>query len=115
KAEEARTLLRAAADREDRSEKHPVTPGAMLPARELLGDLLLAQGQAAEALAAYETSLRTAPGRFRSIAGAARAATRAGAAEKARQHYADLVALTQKSDGSRPELAEARAFLTRAD
>jgi tetratricopeptide (TPR) repeat protein len=115
KAEEARTLLRTAAEREDRSEKHPVTPGSVLPARELLGDLLLEQGQLGEALAAYEASLETAPGRFRSIAGAARAAARAGSPEKARKRYADLVALTQKSDGSRPEVAEARAFLARAD
>ena len=115
KAEEARTLLRAAADREDRSEKHPVTPGAVLPAREMLGDLLLEQGRAEEALAAYETSLQSAPGRFRSVAGAARAAGRAGSPAKARDYYAKLLALSEKSDGSRPETAEARAFLAKAD
>jgi hypothetical protein len=115
KGEEARTHLRAAADREDRSEKHPVTPGAVLPARELLGDLLFEQGQVKEALAAYETSLETSRGRFRSIAGAARSAARAGDAAKAKRYYANLVALTEKSDGARPEVAEARAFLARAD
>jgi tetratricopeptide (TPR) repeat protein len=115
KAEEARTLLRSAADREDRSEKHPVTPGAVLPAREMLGDLLLEQGRTEEALAAYETSLQSAPGRFRSLAGAARAAGRAGSPAKARDYYAKLLALSEKSDGSRPETAEARAFLAKAD
>ena len=115
KAEEAHTQLRAAADREDRSEKHPVTPGSVLPARELLGDLLLEQGRAEEALAAYETSLQSAPGRFRSLAGAARAAGRAGSPAKARDYYAKLLALTGKFDGSRPEVAEARAFLAKAD
>jgi tetratricopeptide (TPR) repeat protein len=115
RSEEARTLLRSAADREDRSEKHPVTPGAVLPARELLGDLLLEQGRAEEALAAYETSLQSAPGRFRSIAGAARASGRAGSKAKARDYYTKLLALSGKSDGSRPDLAEARTFLARAD
>jgi tetratricopeptide (TPR) repeat protein len=115
KAEEARTLLRSAADREDRSEKHPVTPGALLPAREMLGDLLLEQGRAEEALAAYETSLQSAPGRFRSLAGSARAAGRAGSQAKARDYYTKLLALSEKSDGSRPEVAEAKAFLAKAD
>ncbi len=115
RAEEARTLLLSAADREDRSEKHPVTPGAVLPAREMLGDLLLDQARAGEALAAYETSLQSAPGRFRSLAGAARAAGRAGSPAKARDYYTRLLALSEKSEGSRPEVAEARAFLAKAD
>ena len=54
--------------------KHPVTPGPPLPARELLGDMLLEIGRPAEALAAYEASLREAPNRFNSLYGAARAA-----------------------------------------
>ena len=111
KAEEARTLLRSAADREDRSEKHPVTPGSVLPAREMLGDLLLEQGRAAEALAAYETSLETAPGRFLSVLGAARAAERVADAGQVRAYYTKLLALSQKSDGARPGIAEARASL----
>ncbi len=89
--------------------------GAVLPAREMLGDLLLEQGRAPEALAAYETSLESAPGRYLSILGAARAAGRAGAPNKAREYYTDLLALCEKSDGSRPGVVEARAFLARAD
>ena len=80
----------------------------------MLGDLLLEQGQASAALAAYETSLEIAPGRFLSLLGAARAAQRAGTAGKAREYYTKLLALCQKSDGSRPEIAEARAFLAQA-
>ena len=71
---EALAGMRAAAALEDSSEKRPVTPGAVLPARELLGDMLLETHHAAEALAAYETVLRDAPSRFNALAGASRAA-----------------------------------------
>jgi hypothetical protein len=111
RAEEARDLLRSAADREDASEKHPVTPGSVLPAREMLGDLLLEQGRPAEALAAYEASLQTAPGRFLSVLGAARAAERLADTGQGRTYYTKLLALCQKSDGARPGIAEARASL----
>ena len=83
--------MRAAADLEDSTDKHPVTPGSVLPAREQLGDLLLELGQPDSALVAYEASLRSAPARFNSYLGAERAAQRAGQAEKAK-HYHDLLA-----------------------
>ncbi|HEY1495928.1 MAG TPA: hypothetical protein VGF49_15350, partial [Candidatus Solibacter sp.] len=67
-------LLRLAADHEDAVDKHPVTPGALLPVREMLADLLLEQGAAAEALKEYEAVLKTAPRRLNGTAGAARAA-----------------------------------------
>jgi tetratricopeptide (TPR) repeat protein len=107
--EEALKLMRAAADLEDSTEKHPVTPGSVLPARELLGDMLLEMGQPAEALAAYESSLLGSPGRFNSLAGAVRAAEAAGEKGKAARHYAALAALCSQSDGSRAELAALRA------
>ncbi|HVQ30317.1 MAG TPA: hypothetical protein VMV21_12090, partial [Vicinamibacteria bacterium] len=74
RSDDARRLLRAAADLEDKTDKHPVTPGSVLPAREMLADLLLELGDAAAALREYETSLATAPGRFNSLAGGTRAA-----------------------------------------
>src|SRR4029078_7846201 len=62
------------ADNEDRTEKHVVTPGPLLPAREMLAEMLLSRGRNAEALAAFEAVLAKEPNRYRSIAGAARAA-----------------------------------------
>jgi tetratricopeptide (TPR) repeat protein len=115
KKEEALALMREAAKLEASTEKHPVTPGAILPAHELLGDLLLELGQPAPSLDAYAESLRASPGRFYGIAGAARAAQRAGRPDAARKYYADLVALAANSDGARPEIAEARAFLAKGN
>ena len=77
-------LMRQAATLDEASEKHPVTPGAILPAREQLGELLLAAGKPADALSAFEASLLRAPGRLNSILGAARAARLSGKIEKAR-------------------------------
>jgi hypothetical protein len=111
KNDEALGLLRAAADLEDSTEKHPVTPGPILPAREQLGDLLLELGQARPALEAYEASLRREPNRFNGLAGAARAAELAGDPAKARGLYERVVALGAQADTERAELAQARAFL----
>src|SRR2546428_2697010 len=90
---EAVTLLRSAAELEDSTDKHPVTPGSILPAREQLADLLAETGQAEAALAQYEESLRSAPARFNSYSGAARAAERAGKKEKAKAFRERLAAL----------------------
>ena len=106
-------LMREAADLEDRNEKHIVTPGRILPARELLGDMLLDAGQPAAALREYEASQQREPNRFRGFAGAARAAAAAGEAEKAAAHYQGLLVLAGTADTPRPEIAQARAFLAR--
>src|SRR5437660_8992954 len=90
---EALVLMRSAADLEDSTDKHPVTPGSILPAREQLADLLAELGQPAAALAEYETSLRSAPGRLNSYDGAARAAERAGKKREAKVFHERLVAL----------------------
>ena len=108
--EEAVRLMRGAADLDDSSEKHPVTPGAVLPAREQLGDLLAELGRPAEAIGEYEASLKRAPRRLAGLYGAARAARLAGDAAKAARYYADLVELTKSSDGARAEVKEARAY-----
>jgi len=110
KKDEALSLARAAADLDDKAGKHAVTPGAVLPARELLGDLLLELGRAPEALSEYEAAMRSAPNRFNSLYGAGRAAELSGDREKARQHYARLVA-NCGSRASRKEIREAREFL----
>jgi tetratricopeptide (TPR) repeat protein len=103
---------RAAADREDVTAKHPVTPGELLPARELEGDLLFTVGQYARARAAYEAALRGEPGRARSLFGAARAAEVSGDPGAARAQYQAFLTLMEHADGARPELGVARAFLT---
>jgi hypothetical protein len=112
KHEEALALMRSAADHEDATEKHPVTPGPILPARELSGELLLELKHPAQALSEFETSLSASPNRFNGLSGAAQAAQLAGDAEKARTYYARLVSLGEQAGGSRHELAAARAFLT---
>jgi tetratricopeptide (TPR) repeat protein len=113
RSDEALKAMGAAADAEDKTEKHPVTPGVPTPARELYGAMLLERGQAREALAAFEATLRKEPNRLGATIGAARAADKAGDAAKARQHYAAAVALTENADLARPEVAEARAFMAK--
>lgn len=110
KADDAERLLRAAADLEDRTDKHPVTPGSVLPAREQLADLLLERGNAAEALAEYERSLTTAPARYATYAGALAAAEKSGARDAVRTWSAKLVELAAPT-AERPELAKARLVL----
>jgi tetratricopeptide (TPR) repeat protein len=113
KPDEALALMRKAVELEDKTEKHPVTPGPIVPPRELLGDMLLEMNQPAEALKVFEASLRSEPDRFHSLAGAARAAELAGSAARAREHYTRLLTIAAKADGERPELARARAALGR--
>jgi tetratricopeptide (TPR) repeat protein len=111
KNDEAVKLLGAAADLEDSTEKQPITPGPVLPARELLADLLLDLGRSGEALKEFEASLRNAPNRFNSLFGAARAAELSGDREKAVRFYAQLVAVCDRADSDRPELTAAKRFL----
>jgi tetratricopeptide (TPR) repeat protein len=109
--DEALRLMRAAADREDKSEKHIVTPGRVLPARELLGDMLMELKQPAAALKEYEQSQVREPNRLRGYASAAAAAEAAGERDKARAHHAKLVELTQEADTVLPEIARAKLYL----
>ena len=111
KREEALRQMRAAAEHEDRTDKHNVTPGVILPARELLGEMLLELKQPAQAMTEFEATLRTAPNRFNALAGAARAAKLSGDQEKAKTYYAKLLAICQHADGDRPELQDARSLL----
>ena len=104
-------LAKEAADIEDVTEKHPVTPGELLPARELHADMLLASGRYADARAAYDATLTREPNRARSLFGAARAAELAGDRVQARQRYDEYLVLMKAADGDRIELAKARAAL----
>ena len=110
RGEDALRLMRASADLDDAAEKHPVTPGAILPAREQLGELLLELGRPAEALSEYEAAMKRAPRRLAGLYGAARAARLADDTAKASHYYAELAQLTKSSDGTRAEVREARAF-----
>jgi tetratricopeptide (TPR) repeat protein len=93
RADAAEAALRKAADLEDSMDKSPVTPGPILPAREMLGDFLLATNRPQEALDAYERSLKDSPGRLNGLSGAANAAQMAGDREKARTYYMRVAAL----------------------
>ena len=111
KHEDALKAMSAAAEAEDKTEKHVVTPGVLRPARELLGVMLLDRGMAKEALAAFEATMKKQPNRFDAVAGAATAAERLGDKAKARSYYEQLIALTNGTDAHRPELVTARQFL----
>ena len=113
KSGEAERLLRAAAELEDSTDKHPVTPGAILPAREMLGDLLLELKQPAQALKEYEAVLQTAPNRFNSLYGAGHAAELAGNRQKARAYYRKLTTICSHTTGQRSELQLAKAYLAK--
>src|SRR5215468_5495853 len=106
KTEDALKAMSAAADAEDKTEKHPVTPGVPEPARELYGVMLLDRGLAAEALAAFEATIRKEPNRLNAFAGAAKAADRMGDTAKAKDYYQKLAALAGSADADRPDLVE---------
>jgi len=109
-SEEALALMRQAADMEDRSEKNIVTPGRLLPARELLGDMLMELKRPAEALKEYEISQQREPNRYRGLYGAGQAAAQSGNRDKARHHFSKLIELAGSGD-LRPETEKARRYL----
>ncbi len=109
--DEALVTLHTTADAEDALGKHPVTPGALMPAREQLGALLLELNRPREALLAYETELKLYPARFRGLWGAGLAAEQAGDRELARSYFAHLVRQAARADASRAELSHIHAYL----
>jgi tetratricopeptide (TPR) repeat protein len=111
KQDEALKLMSAAVDAEDNTEKAPVTPGPLAPARELYGSMLLDRGMAKEALAVFEATMAKEPNRFNGYVGAAMAAQASGDAAKAKATYGQLVALAADSDSQRPTLVTARSFV----
>ena len=113
KKDEALKFMRAAADLEDKTEKHIVTPGRIIPARELLGDMMLEMKQPAAALKEFEASQQREPNRFRNYLGCARAAEMAGDKAKAAAYYHKLLALAKNADTERPELVSAKSLASR--
>jgi tetratricopeptide (TPR) repeat protein len=111
KYDDALKAMSAAVDAEDKTEKAPVTPGPLAPARELYGFMLLHRGMAKEALAAFEVTMAKEPNRFNSYVGVAKAAQALGDTAKAKATYEKLVALAAGADSERPTLAAARAFV----
>jgi tetratricopeptide (TPR) repeat protein len=97
---------------EDATDKLPVSPGNLLPAREMLGDMLRAQGRPAEALKEYEASMKITPNRFNGIYGAAKAAQAAHDEEKAKLYFGKLLELAGSSQ--RRAVADARAYVSRS-
>jgi tetratricopeptide (TPR) repeat protein len=104
---DALKLMNLAADMEDRTEKHPVTPGEVIPARELLGDMLLKMSMPDKALEAYTAELEKHPNRFNGLYGAGLAAEKAGNPEKAGFYYRQLLAIVSPT-ATRPELTRLR-------
>ena len=104
--------MRSAVDLEESTYKHPITPGQLIPARELMGDLLLEVGQPRDALTEYEAALRLYPNRFNGLYGAARAAELTGAADKAAQYFRLLLDISGTADQERQEVRHAKMFLS---
>ena len=104
----------AAAELEDKTEKHPVTPGEVIPAKELLGDMLLAMNKPAVALEVYKANLKLHPNRFNGIYGAALASQHAHDMKSAKYFYQQLVNITNTTGSSRQELDVAKLFLKKA-
>ncbi len=113
KTDEALKLMRAAAALEDSTEKHPVTPAPVIPARELLGEMLLDLNQPGQALVEFQASAAREPNRLNGLFGAARAAELSGNTALANTLYTQLVALCARADGERPELRHAKAALAK--
>jgi tetratricopeptide (TPR) repeat protein len=109
--EAALSAMQAAADLEDSTEKHPVTPGPVLPAREMLGELFMELNRPALALPEFERVLKSSPKRFNATYGAARAAELSGDRVKAKERYAELLGLCGQRGSGRLEVQNARAFL----
>ena len=103
--------MRSAADLEDQTDKHPVTPGPVLPARELLGELFMELNQPALAYPEFEAVLRSSPKRFNATYGAARSAELSGDRKRANERYSELLQLCGQVDVQRLEVQNARAYL----
>jgi len=105
--------MRSAAELEATTEKHNISPGPIALARELLADMLVELREPAKAIAEYETALTIAPNRFKALYGLGRAAELAGDRDRARSAYGRLLTVAAPSDGLRPELTQAKAFVGR--
>ncbi|MGI9533946.1 MAG: tetratricopeptide repeat protein [Thermodesulfobacteriota bacterium] len=103
-------MMMTAADLEDSVDKHPVTPGSVMPARDMLGDMFLLSNKPGDALSAYEASLKISPNRFYSLYGAGYAAETAGDTEKAEKFYSELIDLRAKADSESDRVKHAKNY-----
>jgi hypothetical protein len=110
KNEKALALMQEAANLEDKTQKHPVTPGEVLPARELLGDMLMQMNKPKDALVAYEKDLESHNNRFNGLYGAALAAELLKDLNRAYTFYHQL-SMSAVPTSTRPELAHAKMFI----
>ena len=104
-------VMRQAAALEASTEKHAVTPGEVLPAAELLGDLLFETGRFEEALEAYRAALRRAPGRYNSLHGAGQSAKAAGDDSTALEYFNELLSIADNAENHRRDIDDVRAFV----
>lgn len=112
--DEAVKLMKRAAALEDATEKSAVTPGPLAPARELLGEMLLAGNQPGPALAQFEATLKKEPGRFRSLYGAGHAAQLSGNDEASRKYFRELLTVCRSADRpGRAELQDAEKMVAK--
>jgi len=110
--EEALRQMESAAKLEDGTEKGAITPGPLAPARELLGEMLLAANHPEAALAEFEATLKKEPGRFRTLYGAGKASQLAGRDEDSRRYFSQLVKMCEHGDRpGREELQETEKTL----
>ncbi len=114
KNDQALKLMKLAADMEDRTEKHPVTPGEVLPARELLGEMLIQMKKPEEALIAFEENLKKHPNRFNGLYGAAMAAEKSNNSVKSGMYFQKLTGIAIPANSDRPELLTAIAALKKS-
>ena len=110
KNNEALKLMQEAASMEDNIEKHPVTPGEVIPARELLGEMYIEMNNPTKALEAFEADLKKRPNRFNAVFGAAESAEKMGNFKKAHLYYLQLTGFASATS-NRMELQKARLFL----
>ena len=114
KKDEALQLMQSAVDMEDKTEKHPVTPGEVLPARELLADMYMELNEYAKALETYEADLKKHPNRFNGLYGAGLAAEKSGDKVKAKFYYEKLLSITDPKRADREELKMVERYLKQA-
>ena len=109
---EALDVMEKAAELESSTEKHPVTPGEILPARELLADMLLDMGRYKEAQAEYEKALTRSPNRFNSLYGAGLAAELGNNKSQAVLYYKKIVIITESVNTDREQLKHTKLYLS---
>ncbi len=109
--ESALEIMQQAATLEASTDKNGITPGEVLPAAELFGEMLLDTGRYEEALAAYRSALRRAPRRLNSLYGAGKAAIGADNETAARAYFEEFLSISSDAGQSRHRINEIRAFM----